>query len=228
MAHRAMRAAPSGAGARPVSGERRYGAGDAVSDLCRACKAERRHTVIVAEPGGRPLRVACDFCGSQHNFRGGGAANAAGGARPAAPRGPSPRAPFPLATERERREPPMAIDVKEGSVTDLETLLRRVIREECGITPVAPAERWRDGEIVLKPGRPGVAEKSWPVETLFQKIVAIRNRLRVLEQQVNAAEELSAEAKLKLQGYITGCYGSLTSFNVLFAEDEDRFKGSGD
>jgi hypothetical protein len=73
-----------------------------------------------------------------------------------------------------------------------------------------------------------VAEKSWPIETLFQKIVAIRNRLRVLEQQVNAAEELPTETKLKLQGYITGCYGSLTSLNVLFAEDDDRFKGAGD
>ena len=122
----------------------------------------------------------------------------------------------------------MAIDVKDGSVADLEALLRRVIREECGVTPVAPADRWRGGEMVLRPGRPGVAEKSWPIETVFQKIVAIRNRLRVLEQQVNAAEELSTEAKLKLQSYITGCYGSLTSFNVLFADDEDRFKGAGE
>jgi hypothetical protein len=209
-----------------VSAERRYGAGDPVFDLCRACKTERRHTVIVADPAGRPLRVTCDFCSSQHNFRGGAAAAPApapGGAPSA-----SPRSTFPLATERERREPPMAIDVKDGSVADLETLLRRVIREECGVTPVAPAEKWRGGELVLRPGRPGVAEKSWPIETLFQKIVAVRNRLRVLEQQVNAAEELPAETRLKLQGYITGCYGSLTSFNVLFAEDDDRFKGSGE
>ena len=211
-----------------MTGERRYGAGDTVFDLCRACKSERRHTVIVAEPGGRPLRVTCDFCGSQHNFRGGEAAAAASGPSSGTERGGASRAPLPLATERESREPPMAIDVKDGSVADLETLLRRVIREECGVTPVAPAEKWRGGEMVLKPGRPGVADKSWPLETLFQKIVAIRNRLRVLEQQVNAAEELSPEAKLKLQGYITGCYGSLTSFNVLFADEDDRFKGAGD
>ena len=82
--------------------------------------------------------------------------------------------------------------------------------------------------MVLKPGRPGVADRSWPLETLFQKIVAIRNRLRVLEQQVNATEKLSPEAKLRLQGYITGCYSSLTSFNVLFADEADRFKGAGD
>lgn len=211
-----------------MSGERRYGAGDTVFDLCRACKTERRHTVIVAEPGGRPLRVTCDFCGSQHNFRGGEAAAAVPGPSSGTGRGGASRAFFPLATERERREPPMAIDVKDGSVADLETLLRRVIREECGVTPVAPADKWRGGELVLRPGRPGVAEKSWPIETLFQKVVAIRNRLRVLEQQVNAAEELAPETRLKLQGYITGCYGSLTSFNVLFADEADRFKGAGD
>jgi hypothetical protein len=211
-----------------VNAERRYGAGDTVSDLCRACKSERRHTVIVAEPGGRPLRVTCDYCGSQHNFRGGEAAAAVAGPTSGTARGGAARAAFPLATERERQGPPMAIDVKDGSVADLETLLRRVIREECGVTPVAPAEKWRGGEMVLKPGRPGVADKSWPLETLFQKIVAIRNRLRVLEQQVNATEELSPEAKLKLQGYITGCYGSLTSFNLLFADEQDRFKGAGD
>jgi len=211
-----------------VTGERRYGAGDTVHDLCRACKTERRHTVVVAEPGGRPLRVTCDFCGSQHNFRGGEAAAAVSGPTSGPARGTTARTSFPLATERERGDPPMAIDVKDGSVADLETLLRRVIREECGVTPVAPAEKWRGGELILRPGRPGVAEKSWPIETLFQKIVAIRNRLRVLEQQVNAAEELPSETKLKLQGYITGCYGSLTSLNVLFAEDDDRFKGAGD
>lgn len=215
-------------GDRPVTGDRRYGAGDPVSDLCRACKTERRHTVIVADSEGRPLRVTCDFCGSQHNFRGGGSAVPPAGSSSGGTRGIPTRTPLPLATERERRDPPMAIDIKDGSVADLELLLRRVIREECGVTPIAPAEKWRGGELVLRPGRPGVAEKSWPLETLFQKIVAIRNRLRVLEQQVNATEELPTEVKLKLQGYITGCYGSLTSFNVLFAEEEDRFRGSGD
>jgi hypothetical protein len=65
-----------------------------------------------------------------------------------------------------------------------------------------------------------------PIETLFHKIVMLRNRLRVLEQQINNTE-LPANLKAKLQGYITACYGSLTSFNVLFAEEEDRFHGSG-
>jgi hypothetical protein len=109
---------------------------------------------------------------------------------------------------------------------DLELLLRRIIREEAGITPAVPAEKWRGGTLVLRPGTAGLQEKSWPIETFFHKIVMLRNRLRNLEQQVNASE-LSDEVKVKLQSYVSGCYGSLTSFNVLFAADEDQFKGSG-
>ena len=109
---------------------------------------------------------------------------------------------------------------------DLELLLRRVIREECGISAVAPADKWRGGTFVLRPGTPGLQEKSWPIETFFHKVVMLRNRLRTLEQTVNASE-LPDDVKLKLQGYITGCYGSLTSFNVLFADEDDQFKGSG-
>jgi len=110
--------------------------------------------------------------------------------------------------------------------TDLEMLLRRIIREEAGITPAAPADKWRGGSLVLRPGTPGLQEKSWPIETFFHKVVMLRNRLRTLEQVVNSAD-LPDEAKVKIQGYISGCYGSLTSFNVLFAEDEDQFKGAG-
>ena len=109
---------------------------------------------------------------------------------------------------------------------DLELLLRRIIREEAGITPAVPAEKWRGGTLVLRPGTQGLQEKSWPIETFFHKIVMLRNRLRTLEQQVNASE-LPDEVKVKLQSYVSGCYGSLTSFNVLFANDEDQFKGSG-
>jgi hypothetical protein len=113
----------------------------------------------------------------------------------------------------------------DASTRDLELLLRRVIREEIGLTPVAPADRWSGGHLVLRPGRAGVQEKSWPIETFFHKVVMLRNRLRVLEQQINGAE-LPDELKLKLQSYITGCYGTLTSFNVLFADEDDRFKGT--
>ena len=109
--------------------------------------------------------------------------------------------------------------------TDLELLLRRVIREETGITPVTPADKWRGGTLVLRPGTAGLQDKSWPIETFFHKVVMLRNRLRTLEQQVNAAD-LPDDVKVKLQGYISGCYGTLTSFNVLFAEEDDQFKGS--
>ena len=109
---------------------------------------------------------------------------------------------------------------------DLERLLRRVIREELGLTRSAPAEKWRGGELVLRPGKPGLQDKKWPIESFFHKIVMIRNKLRTLEQQVNASE-LPEDVKLKLQAYVSGCYGTLTSFNVLFADEDDHFRGSG-
>lgn len=109
---------------------------------------------------------------------------------------------------------------------DLELLLRRIIREESGLSPVTPAEKWRGGELILRPGKPGLQEKTLPIETFFNKVVMLRNRLRTLEQQVNASD-LPDDVKVKVQGYITGCYGSLTTFNVLFADEEDQFKGAG-
>jgi hypothetical protein len=202
-----------------------YRAGQSVEDHCRQCHEDRIHTVIVVDGHGQPLRVACDFCRSEHNYRGG---PRMGGRsqQPAQPFRQSPTAPeppvLPLVTDRERQSPPVSHD---ASNTDLELLLRRIIREETGLTPVAPAEKWRGGHFILKPGRPGVQEKSWPIETFFHKVVMLRNRLRTLEQQLNASE-LPDDVKLKLQSYVTGCYGSLTSFNVLFADDDDRFVGA--
>jgi hypothetical protein len=114
----------------------------------------------------------------------------------------------------------------DDSSLDLEMVLRRIIREETGLTPVAPAEKWRGGALVLRPGAAGLQEKSWPIETFFHKVVMLRNRLRTLEQQLNASD-LPDDVKVKLRGYITACYGSLTSFNVLFAEEADQFRGSG-
>jgi hypothetical protein len=144
--------------------------------------------------------------------------------RSSAPRRPAPgREPFPLVSERERSAAPIMLPQHEN---DVELLLRRIIREECGVSAVVPAEKWRGGTLVLRPGAPGVQEKSWPIETFFHKVVMLRNRLRTLEQQVNASE-LPEDAKVKLQAYVSGCYGTLTSFNVLFADESDQFKGSG-
>ena len=108
---------------------------------------------------------------------------------------------------------------------DLELLLRRIIREETGITAVIPADKWRGGTLVLRPGTPGLQEKTWPIETFFHKVVTLRNRLRTLEQQVNAAD-VPEDVKIKLQAYVTACYGSLTTFNILFRNDADKFSGS--
>ncbi|PYR73106.1 MAG: hypothetical protein DMF86_21435 [Acidobacteria bacterium] len=213
--------------------DRRYRAGDSLEDICRVCKSDRMHTVIAADPDGRPLRVSCGFCGSEHNYRGGpstssGPLRASSTATPGQPRAPAAaqasRDTLPLVSDRERSAPPVTIG--SGDV-DLELLLRRVIREETGLTPAVPADKWRGGSLVLRPGTAGLQEKSWPIETFFHKVVMVRNRLRTLEQQVNSLEA-PEDVKVRLQGYITGCYGSLTSFNVLFADEDDQFKGSGD
>jgi hypothetical protein len=216
---------------------RTYRAGSSVEDYCRACKTDRIHTVIVADAAGQPIRTQCGYCRSEHNYRGGprievdGAPSASssapvgpsapGGAAPRPTRAAATRDPFPLVSDRERSAEPIMVN----STTDLELLLRRVIREETGLTSAAPAEKWRGGTLILKPGTPGLQEKSWPIETFFHKVVMLRNRLRTLEQQVNASD-LPEDVKVKLQGYVSGCYGSLTSFNVLFAEEEDQFKGA--
>lgn len=203
-------------------------AGGSVEDHCRACKIDRRHTVIVVDQVGRPLRTQCDFCGSQHNYRGVDDAVRGADARP--PSRPAPGAPakaaFELVTPRECMAAGQESDMSL-SPADLELLIRRVVREEAGVSAVVPADKWRGGTLVLRPGTPGLQEKTWPIETFFHKVVMIRNRLRTLEQQVNASD-LPDDAKVKLQSYVTGCYGSLTSFNVLFADEEDGFKGSGE
>jgi hypothetical protein len=222
-----------------VSPTRAYRAGESLEDFCRACKTDRMHTVIVVDGTGLPMRVSCGFCHSEHNYRGGpriggperaalrtdstgsGGVSNVRSATLSGSRSQSARDPFPIVSDRERTGPSMPLDPD----TDLELLLRRVIREETGITPVTPADKWRGGTLVLRPGTAGLQDKSWPIETFFHKVVMLRNRLRTLEQQVNAAD-LPDDVKVKLQGYISGCYGTLTSFNVLFAEEDDQFKGS--
>jgi hypothetical protein len=192
---------------------------------------DRMHTVIAADPDGRPLRVVCGYCDSEHNFRGGPrigtddpparpAASGGAGVRAARPE----RDTLPIVSERERSGPAMSLQAPDGEI-DIEMLLRRIIREETGITPVTPAERWRGGTMVLRPGNSQLQDKSWPIETFFHKVVMLRNRLRTLEQQINATD-LPEDVKIKVQGYISGCYGSLTSFNILFADEADQFKGS--
>lgn len=120
---------------------------------------------------------------------------------------------------------PQEIDI-DMDIDDFRRVLREVLADELGTSRPPLGARWQGGEIVLKPGKEGTQEKRVPIETFFHKIVMVRDKLRVLEAKLNAHPNLSAEDKVQLQAYVTGCYGSMTTFNVLFAEKADQFSGA--
>jgi hypothetical protein len=114
----------------------------------------------------------------------------------------------------------------EEDVRKIVQAVRAVLRAEESVTGEI-GERWSGGQLVLKPGKAGTLEKTVPIEAFFRKIVAVREKLRVLEQRINTHPRLSDEDRLQLQDYITRAYGSLTTFNALFADPADRFTGTG-
>ena len=106
---------------------------------------------------------------------------------------------------------------------ELAQAIREALRDEAAEVRLAP--KWEGGSAVLKPGDPGTQPKEIPLDALFHKVVMIRDRLRVLEQKINANEKLTDAEKVDLQQYVTRCYGSLTTFNLLFRDEKDRFVG---
>lgn len=122
-----------------------------------------------------------------------------------------------------------AADAAPPSMEEIKKALRDILDERSDIAePVALGNRWNDGILILKPGDTTLQPKEVPIETFFHKIVMLRDRLRVLEQKINAHTKLSDEEKVEMQQYITRIYGSLTTFNVLFKYTEDQFKGTGE
>jgi hypothetical protein len=135
-----------------------------------------------------------------------------GGSRDGAP------AMVPAATSVEVPEEILAMTREEFAQA-----IREVLREETAHVSLAP--KWEGGTMVLKPHDPQLQPKEIPLDQLFHKVVMVRDRLRVLEQRLNAHEKLTDAEKVDLQTYVTRCYGSLTTFNVLFRDEKDRFVG---
>lgn len=113
------------------------------------------------------------------------------------------------------------------TLADIEQALDNILERRLHEMQLVPmGNKWNNGIMILKPGETGLQEKEVPIETFFHKIVMVRDRLRLIEQKINAHKTLTDEEKVDLQQYVTAIYGSLTTFNVLFKETHHQFKGS--
>ena len=109
---------------------------------------------------------------------------------------------------------------------EIRAAIKEALHELMGLGDTELEGRWTGGTLVLKPGKNETQPKEIPLDAFFHKIVMVRDQLRVLEQKINGHPKLSEEEKVALQHYVTRCYGSLTTFNVLFKAPEDRFRSS--
>jgi hypothetical protein len=116
------------------------------------------------------------------------------------------------------------LDLEGEKMTRAE--LMELFLEASGLTEVTLANKWDGGTVRLIPGDASLQAKDLPIDALFHKVVMVRDRLRVLEQKINAHPKLSDLEKAEMQQYVTRCYGSLTTFNMLFKEKGDQFVGS--
>jgi len=116
-------------------------------------------------------------------------------------------------------------EVDTVSFYDVESSLRDILKKWSDVSEIVPiADKWKGGKMILDPGQAGLASKEIPIDTFFHKIVMVRDRLRVMEQKINASKIEEIE-KIELQQYITRIYGSLTSFNILFKSTTNYFVG---
>lgn len=121
---------------------------------------------------------------------------------------------------------PENVTVEVETQSDTEKSLVKILKMWGGLTENVPlGDKWSKGMLLLQPADKSLKPKEIPVEDFFHKIVMLRDRLRVLEQNINSNKKLSDEDKVNLQQYITRCYGSLTTFNVLFRNKEQWFVG---
>ena len=121
---------------------------------------------------------------------------------------------------------PENVSVEIETHAAMEKSLLKILRLWNGFSEVVPlGDRWKGGTMVLQPGDTTLKAKEVPIDVFFHKIVLLRDRLRVMEQQINAHKILSDEDKVNLQQYLTRIYGSLTTFNVLFKNKEEWFIG---
>lgn len=178
-----------------------YEVGMEIEAWCGQCKVYRRSAVTNLGSDGSIDRVTCLYCHTARNYR------------------PAPE---------EKSEATNAVNLEPLIIQEdrLTALIRALLREELETGTAKIADKWLGGKLILRPGKPGLQEKEIPIDAFFHKIIMLRDRLRVLEQQLNSNDKLTEPEKIQLQQYITRCYGTLTTFNILFKEQTDHFVGA--